>query len=332
MADIGCNVPCYSPIKGYRSVLKNLNGNYPFTTNIKEGYADLPMTIPCGQCIGCRLEHSRQWALRCQHETLLHEENSFITLTYSPDKLESPSLQYEDFQLFMKRLRFHFVSKDPDKYQETYLDKHGNEKTRCTIRFYACGEYGTKRRRPHFHACIFGADFDDKEVFQIKKGIKLYKSETLEKLWKKGFCSIGNITFESAAYVARYATKKVKISKKTPQHLLDHYEVIDPLGEISELRPEFAKQSLKPAIGLGFIEQYHEDVYPKDFITLNNKKYRPPKYYDNWLKKHNLSLYQQIKYRRKNNTSDHDYFELSDAEQLKQMQVQRLVRQYEEEA
>ena len=151
--------------------------------------------VPCGQCIGCRLERSRQWAIRCVHEASLHTDNCFITLTYSPDCLPSDgSLNHDDFQKFFKRLRKHIAPKK--------------------IRYYMCGEYGedlqqpSKLGRPHFHACLFGLDFDDKQLYIVRDDVKLYTSATLEKIWGKGFVTIGDVTFESAAYVARYIAKK----------------------------------------------------------------------------------------------------------------------------
>jgi len=65
-----------------------------------------PLELPCGQCIGCRLERSRQWAIRCVHEASMHENNCFITLTYAPEYLPPDGgLIKSDFQKFIKRLR-----------------------------------------------------------------------------------------------------------------------------------------------------------------------------------------------------------------------------------
>lgn len=162
------------------------------------------LSLPCGQCIGCRLEYSRQWAIRCMHESTLHDQSCFITLTYSDDNLpEHGTLILRDFQLFMKRLRFEFSN--------------------VKIRFYHCGEYGEKFGRPHYHALLFGIDFEaDRTLYsQSKQGSKLYVSDTLNKLWNKGFATIGNITFESAAYVARYVVKKSQWSKKRKNTMKD---------------------------------------------------------------------------------------------------------------
>uniref|UniRef100_UPI0040482461 rolling circle replication-associated protein n=1 Tax=Shewanella sp. TaxID=50422 RepID=UPI0040482461 len=181
---------CFYPIKGWRPRLGN-----KIVFNPAHGYADRPVTLPCGQCVGCRLEHSRQWAIRCVHEAQLHQDNCFITLTYNDDYLpENGTLVKRDFQLFMKRLR--------KKYPHA-------------VRYYQCGEYGSKTHRPHYHACLFGHDFKDKTLWQKgSDGTPLYISSSLQDLWSSdghsiGFSTIGTVTFQSAAYVARYIMKKI---------------------------------------------------------------------------------------------------------------------------
>ena len=94
---------CFHPLKAFRTA----DGEIIFNSHRRDTVADL--TLPCGQCVGCRLERSRQWAIRCVHEASLHQDNCFITLTYAPEHLPSDnSLHYRDFQLFMKRLRKRF--------------------------------------------------------------------------------------------------------------------------------------------------------------------------------------------------------------------------------
>jgi len=229
------------------------------------------LRLPCGQCVGCRLERSRQWAVRCMHEASLYKHNCFITLTYDDDHLPSDrSLHYEDFQKFMKRLRKRFkgleLGKDP-ALKEPY-----------PIRFYMAGEYGENFGRPHFHACVFNFDFPDKKVWKrTNSGSMIYRSKALEELWPFGFSSIGDVNFQSAAYVARYIMKKV-----TGRAADDHYEDTNQeTGEIVERRPEFNKMSLKPGIGYNWYEKYKDDVYPHDFVVVNGKKVKPPRFYDN---------------------------------------------------
>ncbi|AZL82807.1 replication initiator protein [Apis mellifera associated microvirus 8] len=214
------------------------------------------LKLPCGQCVGCRLERSRQWAIRCMHEAQMHKDNCFITLTYAPEHLPSDrSLHLDHFQKFMKRLRKKFGS---------------------GIRFYHCGEYGSTYGRPHYHACIFGFDFADKKLWKIVNNERLYTSLALEKLWPYGFSTVGTVTFESAAYVARYILKKVNGDAAAK-----HYERIDPnTGEVFRLKPEYTTMSRRPGIGSTWFDKYHSDVYPHDRVVVRSKCMRPPKFYD----------------------------------------------------
>ena len=175
-----------------------------FVNDLKHSW--VPMKLPCGRCVGCRLERSKQWAIRCVHESQLYKDNCFITLTFDNDHLdEDSSLQLRDFQLFMKRLRKQFVP--PNPYEEGSIEYDDFQQSHA-IRFFHCGEYGELNKRPHHHAIIFNFDFDDKYLW--KRGTNpLWRSPTLEKLWPYGMSSIGKVTFESAAYVARYVMKKV---------------------------------------------------------------------------------------------------------------------------
>lgn len=225
--------------------------------DLKKGYDVVQdLRIPCGQCIGCRLERSRQWAMRCIHEASLYEENCFITLTYSEEHLpDLRSLDYTQFQLFMKRVRKRYSPK--------------------RIRFFMCGEYGDEGSRPHYHACLFNHNFEDRKYFKTTKtGSKLYTSEILEGLWPFGMSSIGDVTFESAAYVARYIMKKVNGRDKR------NYEEIDrETGEVNYREKEFAHMSLKPGLGSGWWEKWKKEVFPHDRCIVNGQAVKPPKYY-----------------------------------------------------
>lgn len=89
---------CFHPIPAYR------DGDGPI--QFHDTGKGRPIEIPCGQCIGCRLERSRQWAMRCVHEASLHDDNCFVTLTYNDQHIPSDAgLRHRDYQLFMKRLR-----------------------------------------------------------------------------------------------------------------------------------------------------------------------------------------------------------------------------------
>lgn len=239
---------------------------------------DAEIEIPCGQCVGCRLERSRQWAIRCVHEASLYEDNCFLTLTFSPEYLEQRenpwSLDKKDFQKFMKRLR----------------KKYG-----AGIRYFHCGEYGDTYLRPHYHACLFNFDFPDKRLWSIRDDIRLYVSDSLNELWPYGFSTIGDVTFDSAAYVARYIMKKI-----TGDDAEEHYKrILEETGELIEVIPEYTTMSLKPGIGQGWFDKYQTDVYPDDFVVINGKKMRPPKFYDRQLEKQSPYEHDWIKDQRK---------------------------------
>lgn len=257
-------MPCYHPLTAYKSRHVLPSGKRAVTFSLRDGFRDLEVKIPCGQCIGCRLERSRQWAVRCMHEASLYEDNCFVTLTYNDASLPAfGSLQKVDLQNFMKRLRKRFDG--------------------TTIRFFSCGEYGDQFNRPHYHSLLFGVDFRDKTALATRGGFPVWRSPTLEKLWTFGYSEIGSVTFESAAYVARYITKKV-----TGNELLKkaRYEVVDvATGEVARRSPEFALMSRggrggKGGIGKPWLEKYGCEVFPADSVVMRGRLMKPPRYYD----------------------------------------------------
>jgi len=183
--------------------------------------------LPCGKCIGCRLVRQRSWAIRLMHERQMHEFSSFVTLTYD-DAHWDMSLNYSDFQRFMYRLR----------------------REVGPTRFFCAGEYGAKTLRPHFHAILFGLALSDR----LAIGDRLYRSPLLERLWPFGFSSVGDVTMQSAMYVAKYTCKV--------DSRLDRYERVDPrTGEVVQCVPEFARMSLRPGLGATWFAKYWREVY-----------------------------------------------------------------------
>ena len=260
---------CFHPITGYRSESVNPgSGKRSIVFDRRKasygGVVGEPQ-IACGQCIGCRLERSRQWAIRCVHEAQLHERNCFITLTYDNDHLPSGgTLVKKHFQDFMKSLR-HKVS-----------DR---------IRYFHCGEYGEKFGRPHYHAIMFGFDFPDKRLWRISGGEKLYVSEMLSETWGKGHCSVGSVSFDSAAYVARYCVKKI-----TGSEAESHYQ-----GRL----PEYTTMSRRPGIGKGWFDKYSGDAFPSDSILIRGKEMKVPRYYDRVFEIENPEEFAKVKELRK---------------------------------
>lgn len=259
---------CFHPITAWRGEFKE-NGKREIIFDKTKCKSIHPqqLTLPCGQCVGCRLERSRQWAMRCVHEASLFKENMFITLTYNNDHLPADgSLHVEHFQLFMKRLR-------------RYFQNEGKK-----LRFFHCGEYGDTYGRPHYHACIFGVDFSDKVLWRDTAGIPLYSSDTLNDLWGLGYCIIGEVTYDSAAYVARYIMKKITGDKAEAYY--------------SGKKPEYITMSRRPGIGRGWYEKYKGDVFPHDYTVVNGAKVKPPKFYLGLYEKEENSDYLKLKEER----------------------------------
>jgi len=261
-------MPCFYPLSAYRTG----SGQVVFSEVPGRGVVSA-LTLPCGQCLGCRLERSRQWAVRCMHEASLHQDNAFLTLTYDENHLPFRSqLDYTAFQQFMRRFR---------------------KAVSPRLRFYMSGEYGSKDWRPHYHALIFGYDFPDKQYFKkTDSGETIYTSALLSRLWPQGHASTGAVTFESAAYVARYCVTKV-----TGKAAEQHYKRFDEHGEY-QLTPEFNHMSLKPGIGQPFVRKYQDDIYPHGYVVVNGHKAKPPKYYDKKYEEVNPDEFEHLKYMR----------------------------------
>lgn len=264
-------MPCYHPLRGYRSGKLNPSGKRSIVFNRRDGVGEVgEVTVPCGQCVGCRLERSRQWAIRCVHEASLHEHNCFVTLTYSDEFLpHGGSLVKSDFQNFMKRLRKGIAD--------------GKAPGMGKVRYFHCGEYGDRLGRPHYHALLFGFDFPDKQIWTTRKGHPVWRSSWLEELWSLGQSELGSVTFESAAYVARYVLKK-----RTGEGAKEHYEaVVEETGEVVDRTAEYVTMSrggrVKGAHGIGapWFAKFGEEVYPDDEVIVRGRAVKPPKYYDN---------------------------------------------------
>lgn len=281
-------MPCYQPIKAYRfldkfgeSVIKFVSKDVFDKTFIPSIYSDLSfvekLELPCGKCIGCRLDYSRTWAIRCMLEAQNHKHNWFLTLTYDDEHVPtvisdtvnidsgeyfaddciSYTLKKEHISAFLKRLR-------------SYIDYHHIEHD--DVRFYSCGEYGDKSFRPHYHMILFGCDIPDLEFFSKRGGNLYFTSEIINSLWSHGFVIIGELSFQSASYVARYCTKKTKIISK------DFYEK-------NGISPEFTLMSRRPGISRDYYDRNSDKIYNLDSLTVVGSGgsplvVRPPRYFD----------------------------------------------------
>jgi len=270
---------CTNPITAYKSRTVNPSGKRSiiFNKTSPHAYADLPVTIPCGMCIGCRIQRARTWALRCVHEAKGHTFNSFVTLTYEDAKLpENSAIEKRELQLFFKKLR----------------------KAGFVFRYFAAGEYGSQTNRPHYHIIFFGVDFhEDRRLYKQSETGNYYKSPTLTSIWGNGECIIAGFNFTTAQYVAKYI-----IGKKLGKDSRDNpaYQRLDlSTGECFQVEPEFVLMSRRPGIGAEWYEKYAEDAFPSDFLIHDEKKFTVPKYYLNKLEKTDTSMHQSVKKKRR---------------------------------
>lgn len=250
----------------------------------------------------------------------MHEENCFITLTYDDEHLpEDYSLDVRHFQLFMKRLRNELVKEAKEQKREP-----------TPVRFFHCGEYGDIKGRPHYHAALFGISFQGERKFWKRvRGNNLYTSERLAGLWPLGFSSIGELTFESAAYIARYVMKKVNGDKAQ-----EHYAVCKKTGLVGDRKSEYTTMSRRPGIGKEWLKRFGSDVYPDDFVVDSRKrKSKPPKYYDGQYEIDEPEEMQKIKARRVHNAgkrrADSTPDRLAVREKVQELKEKRLLRELE---
>ena len=295
---------CYHPLKGY-PIGVNPSGKTKYkiasydsdhvelvgdhwqvcNTDFTSKYATRVVTdflqIPCGRCIGCRLDYSRQWANRCVMELPYHDQSWFVTLTYDDNHLpiteyvlletgeigQCGTLVKRDVQLFLKRLR------------KAY--------TKNSIKFFCAGEYGDQTLRPHYHLILFGLRLDDLKLWkQSLNGYNYYNSQFLSGVWQKGHVVIGEVTWETCAYTARY------IMKKQYGDNADFYDTYN-------VTPEFTSMSLKPAIGRRFFEDHYEEISRFDNINVSTpqggRSFRPPKYFDKLLEQIDCERLSELK-------------------------------------
>lgn len=237
---------CDGPLTAYRPAAGSSDRRLVFDK--RKSHSGIAITVPCGQCSGCKLEHSRQWAVRCMHELKTHPGagSSFLTLTYDNEHVPANySLDKSEYQNFLKRLR---------------------KITGSGLRFFGCGEYGEKFGRPHYHIILFNYRPDDCKLYTRGLEHNLYTSATIEETWGNGDVKIGDVTFDSCAYVARYCLKKI-----TGPPAEAHYK-----GRT----PEFVTQSRKPGLGFNYYTQYKSEILAHDTIIMNGHAVTPPRYYD----------------------------------------------------
>lgn len=304
-------MPCYSPIKCWFDAETN-RPIFKATPGSREG------EVSCRGCLGCRLDNARVWSTRIVHEAALHESlggNCFVTLTYreksdcTPEQLEKGqhlpedySLNKSDIQRFFKRLR-------------KRLSRHTSPELR-KIKYFQVGEYGTtcmhnidltiadcpfcKLGRPHHHAMLFNFEpWDVQPIGQIN-GVTQWTSPYLEEIWGHGFVHVGDLNYQSAQYVTRYALKKITGPKSD-----HHYEHLTLEGELVYRMPEYRTHSMN--LGNEWYEKYKSDFWPSDEVTVPGLGVikKVPDCYTKLLKEsdpfaHEEVLAKRVEYRSKN--------------------------------
>jgi len=266
-------MPCYTPLKGYKN---EVTGGW----QSHKGGSAQKLEVNCGSCLGCRLDHALMWSCRIVHESCMWADlhgNCFVTLTYR-DPSECDDEQYRDGYHIPAdySLRPSDVSKFIRKLRKTLPQK---------IKYFYCGEYGDENQRPHYHLCLFNCSFDDQVLWKDDEGHYIFTSPTLDKLWPYGFSTVAALNYETAAYTARYALKKITGKKAD-----EHYLRCDEYGEAYWLLPEFIRMSTgnKNApcgLGVGFYEKYGSDIFPSDEVPVPGKGIirKVPRYYQNIL-------------------------------------------------
>lgn len=246
--------------------------------------------VRCGQCVGCMLDKAEQWGVRMVHESMTTRPSCFLTLTYNDESVPGDfNLRPDDFTLFMKRLR---------------------KKLGDGISYFMCGEYGGRTYRPHYHAALFGEDFSSDRSYygQSKSGFPLYRSESLDLLWGLGHVDIGDMSFHSAAYVARYTTKALPSNlvayqnriESNPHNMRARWQkwvdqvVRDQERSVGRVA-EYARMSRRPALGKRFFERYIKEIYPRDVVVIDAQERRVPQFYDRLLERLDPEMFERVK-------------------------------------
>lgn len=271
--------------------------DYDYENDLRQGLP-LPRKFPCRKCLGCRLEHSRQWADRLIMELPYHQDSWFLTLTYDDDSVRiSPgvdpstgeivsqhmSLVKKDVQDFLKRLRFNSKQK---------------------VRFFCAGEYGSTTARPHYHLIVYGLKLTDLSVLRSNfAGQVYYISDLIAQCWPYGYHVLAEVTWESAAYVARYTLKKAKAERN------------DNWFEYAGIEPEFQTMSNRPGIGFQFYMD-HPEFFDYDFFQLETgdggRKICAPDYF-------------KVLHKRRDARYEADLYDRSEARYVNQVEKERVM-------
>ena len=282
-------MPCFAPLHGWYSQTVNPSGKRGITFSRADAFTDRPIDVPCGYCIGCRLDRARQWTIRCMHEASLYDDNSFLTLTYADDP---GSLNCEDIQGFFKRLRSRIAPQ--------------------TLRYIQVGEYGEQFGRPHHHVVLFG--YRPSDLSCVCGGTyPLFASPFIADVWGHGHVTVGDVSPDSLAYVCRYTLKKLGVDKRV----------------YDGRKPEFITMSRRPGIGQAWLDQFSSEVARDGTVLLNGHEVRAPRYYDNFLENLDRKILVDIKKIRAQNAINKTPTENYISDQVARIRMARKTRSFE---
>lgn len=287
--------------------------------------------IPCGKCIGCRLEYSRQWANRGYLEAKSWENNYFVTITYDDENIEIPEfMEDEDGITYVngecpEEWTGTLVPKEFTQFIKNVRQIMKREYNEDGIRFMACGEYGSETERPHYHIIFFNLNLPTETFYnpRIINNEVYYQNTVIERAWNKGISNISTASWNTIAYTARYITKKVngKMAK-------GYYE---SKGKVKE----FFRVSRMPGIGEGYYKTHKWEIYERDEIIIKNKagtvSSKPPKFYDKLFEKDHPEEWEKIKRKRKKAGEDLNWIRDRQTSMFRSERLQIEARQKEEQ-
>lgn len=260
--------------------------------------------INCGECIGCRLDYSREWANRGYLESLQYKHNYFITLTYDEDHLpEAEEVTTSSGLTFTELEEYEWkgilVPKEFTQFMKNLRQIMKRDYNVDGVRFMGCGEYGGEGARPHYHIILFNCPLPEETFYnpRISWGKDVYYQNTIiERAWTKGISNICEANWNNIAYTARYITKKINGTGSEEEYAAR--------GQIKE----FFRTSRNPGIAREYYEKNKDEIYKTDQIMIKNKKgvhyVKPPKYFDQLYEKENPKEFEKIRKQRKKQTLD----------------------------
>lgn len=220
--------------------------------------------LPCGKCLACKINYARNWAARCVLEASMHKENWFLTLTYD-------DAHYKDID-------FSNTKKEMSDFMKRLRNELGDG-----IKFFGCGEFGSNTKRFHMHLILFNCEIPDVKCLGKAPSGYYFSSDLINKIWEKGHTLLGEVTYSSCNYVARYCVKKV-------------------YGE--DHPGEFVHMSRRPGIGYSFFLENYQKIYKDDRIYFNfgNSLYQSPsRFFDKLYMSIDPVHFQEVKDKRISN-------------------------------